>query len=626
LSKRPKKEILMRLSCCLWIVIFWAFNCQAQKETNKWYFGNKAALDFSSGSPVSIANSSMVAIEGCSSAADAQGNLLFYTNGMEVFNKNHQYLDNSNNPFLLGHTSSTQSSLIVKKPGAGSIYYLFTTGAAGIGPLAYSIIDMSLAAGMGSVTVKNTTLAAGMTEKLNATLHCNGSDVWIVAHKYNSDEFYSYLLSATGVNPVPIVSGIGSSHTSIGTGTISFAGYMKISPTGKKLGLIITSHQNNVELFDFDNLTGTVSNSLTLGANNVGYGCEFSADGSKFFTSEYTSSTGPAIIRQWDLCAGTNSAIVASQQTVSSGINVYNISMQLSAGGKIVVAEYGKPSLGLINNPDLAGSSMNYVPQAISLSTGSCTQGLPNLIGSHFKKKSGATFTLNCSTVYFSNQVPGCAASGYSVNSTEWNFGDPSSASSNTSTLQNPSHMFSANGTYTVTLLNRYNCFTDTIKQVINLSSLPNLQVNGSMSLCAGSSKTYSISGADSYLWSTGQTTSTVILTPSTTSVYSVTGTSTASGCSATKIFTVTVKNCTGLEEHVLSGAELYPNPFESGFTVDVDKPVSLEFFEVTGKIIYSATLQPGRSEIELTSAPAGLYCLRFVAEGKEKIIRIIKN
>jgi PKD repeat protein len=55
-----------------------------------------------------------------------------------------------------------------------------------------------------------------------------------------------------------------------------------------------------------------------------------------------------------------------------------------------------------------------------------------------------------------------------------WNFGEPSSGTLNTSTLQNPTHNYSAPGTYSVTLqvTNSNNCSKDTIKQ-ISVSAKP---------------------------------------------------------------------------------------------------------------------------------------------------------
>src|SRR5687768_12977 len=88
-----------------------------QRENSFWYFGDHAGLHFpdQTSAPVPLANSASYAHEGCASVSDSLGNLLFYTNGMSVYNKNHQVMHNGNN--LLGGWTSTQAALIVKKPG-----------------------------------------------------------------------------------------------------------------------------------------------------------------------------------------------------------------------------------------------------------------------------------------------------------------------------------------------------------------------------------------------------------------------------------------------------------------------------------------------------------------------------
>ena len=58
--------------------------CYSQKEANIWYFGDKAGLDFNSGSPVVLTDSEMTTNEGCATISDNNGNLLFYTNGITV--------------------------------------------------------------------------------------------------------------------------------------------------------------------------------------------------------------------------------------------------------------------------------------------------------------------------------------------------------------------------------------------------------------------------------------------------------------------------------------------------------------------------------------------------------------
>src|SRR3970040_2481571 len=86
----------------------------AQKEAAIWYFGNYAGLDFNSGNPVALTNGKLVTKEGCTTISDKDGNLLFYTDGSLVYNKNHQVMPNGYG--LQGHNSSTQSAIIVPKP------------------------------------------------------------------------------------------------------------------------------------------------------------------------------------------------------------------------------------------------------------------------------------------------------------------------------------------------------------------------------------------------------------------------------------------------------------------------------------------------------------------------------
>src|SRR5688572_15782308 len=90
----------------------------AQKERNIWYFGNKAGLDFNTSPPSVLNNSQMNTDEGSASIADAQGNLLFYTNGENIWNKNHQVMANGSG--LMGSFSTSQSALIIKRPGSNS--------------------------------------------------------------------------------------------------------------------------------------------------------------------------------------------------------------------------------------------------------------------------------------------------------------------------------------------------------------------------------------------------------------------------------------------------------------------------------------------------------------------------
>ena len=81
-------------------------------------------MTFTSGAPIALNNGVLGAEEGSSSISDASGNLLFYSDGTKVWNRNHIQMLNG---FGLNggvSTSSTQACLIIKQPGNTNIYYI----------------------------------------------------------------------------------------------------------------------------------------------------------------------------------------------------------------------------------------------------------------------------------------------------------------------------------------------------------------------------------------------------------------------------------------------------------------------------------------------------------------------
>ncbi|HTB07820.1 MAG TPA: PKD domain-containing protein [Bacteroidia bacterium] len=149
------------------------------------------------------------------------------------------------------------------------------------------------------------------------------------------------------------------------------------------------------------------------------------------------------------------------------------------------------------------------------------------------------TFTNSClnQNVIFTNTSTG--ASSY-----KWNFGDPASGPANTSTLTNPTHIYSALGTYTATLIGRSGggCPPDTVKEVIHIVTQPKPIISGKDSVCLGSTITLTVSapGATGFLWMPDSlTTSSIVITPSTSATYTITATNGA--CSHDTIFPIYV-------------------------------------------------------------------------------------
>ncbi len=107
-------------------------------------------------------------------------------------------------------------------------------------------------------------------------------------------------------------------------------------------------------------------------------------------------------------------------------------------------------------------------------------------------------------------------------NATSWNWYFPGGSPA-TSTLQSPSVYYPVSGTYTVSLVLTDCGNTDSVSRVINvIGGLGGVNITGNSAICSGVSDTIKASGGTSYLWNTGATNDTIIVSPSTTTTYSV--------------------------------------------------------------------------------------------------------
>jgi PKD repeat protein len=617
------------------VLTVFAFTAPAQKEFSKWYFGQNAGLDFSTSPPTILTNGIVNTIEGVATISDSNGNLLFYTDGTGVINNTHSIMANGTG--LFGSQASTQSSMIVKQPGSSTIYYIFTTPyGAGTNGARYSIVDMSLAAGLGSVTVKNAPMYTPTCEKQVAVRHCNGRDVWIVSHRYGTNEFLAYLLTSTGLSSSPVISPIGETLA----GSIVVEGHLKASPDGKKLAM--ATYTNSVpaslgsggfHLFDFDASSGAVSNSLTLLSgtnipNSHAFGVEFSPDGTKLYgTTSVFSSTNTTGVYQWNICAPGNAAIIASQYSISTGtLNLGSVQWAIDGKLYIAVSSPGTQSLGVINNPNASGAAMNFVLNGQSVAPKYSLSGLPNYING-YTHTVPALFsnTIACQTSSFSvPPVPtfssGCSSTPYSPSNYAWDFGEPSAGAANSSTLANPAHTYSSTGTYTVTLILYSACTNDTLRNAITLTIPgPTLNVAGNFNICAGEKHTYTVSGASSYQWSNNSTASTVALAPAISTVYSVSGT--LNSCTLSKSFTVSVVPCAGISTLENNGAfTIFPNPFKDVISVEATSSSELVIFELNGKLMLKSKLNAGRNEINTSELKEGIYLIQ--AKNEESVWR----
>ena len=472
-------------------------NLQAQREADNWIV-NQSWLNFSGGNTPTIRFAPQPTVNRTTSIiSDANGRILFYTDGGFVYNRNHQML-----PYIYNGggfpnelygadgfgTIARQSSLIVPWPGRDSLYILFHISHSPFdvqfSPLYYSIINMNLDSGLGDVQQANIPLLGGQDVclKLTASLHCNKKDVWVVGHLRNSDKYFTLAVTPAGVNTTPVYSICNMIPDGVGvTGyDQNQYGTMKISALGDKLAAAHLA-QDYIELCDFDNQTGLISGpkklytkpayiSYSASGRDVGtLSVEFSPSGQRLYaSSNYYSYWSPDFINrfvgrqyQFNTALVTEAAIQASRYLLDTSLAVVS-SMQVANNSKLYMNAFSA-GMSRVDNSEGLGVSCNFVYSGLVSPFG--TQGnLPSFLQSYFRYPIIATGNCQFQNISFNIQNP------IGVSSIAWDFGDPASGVNNVSASFTPTHIYSTQGIYTVkaVLQNSNGCGADTIKKVIH--------------------------------------------------------------------------------------------------------------------------------------------------------------
>jgi len=460
----PEQTTKPALWLCLLLAIMigscWTGNpAQAQSASNFWYFGDKAGLRFDTNPPSATVDGAMSQSEGCSVASDPSGQLLFYTNGQQVWSANH--LQMPNGAGLIGNSSSSQV-VTAQWPGNPNRHYIIHTDYyQGQDGVYYSVVDMQLNGGFGDVVVgmKNLPLHPFSEEKMAITRHFNGDDYWVVVLDHTTDEFLSFPLTSAGFG-APVKSPAGM-LTNFGLSN------MKLSPNGQLL--VYTNSVDHVQfgnesrMFFFNNVTGELQflTDIALGEALFAYGIEFSSDNSKLYIS-YLNWHNPthSLIAQYDLLIAAQlfSIELAKTEIAKQPGENYYYSLQLGPDGKIycAIADYGY--VGVIDQPNLPGPFCNFIRDGVFLDGRHSLRGLPYVNTSDLfpaTLKAGFSWDGACSNepILFFPQTQAPHADSIHF---RWNFGDPASGENDSSRFSNAQHVYADSGSYTVTLEGSY--------------------------------------------------------------------------------------------------------------------------------------------------------------------------
>lgn len=507
------------------------------QRANIWYFGQNAGIDFNEQPPVSISGP-VNSPEGVSVISNRNGQVVLSTDGVRVYDRNDVEITQTADgtpivipPGIGGESGSTQSALIIPVPGDETLYYIFTTQevhGSGTYELRYTLFDVKENGGDGGIIEFNQLLFTRSTERIT------GNANWLIAHEYGNNSFRAYRVTQAGILS-PVISSIGSDHTF--NSPEAGQGYMKLGAQNLlAVALSEPGVSNVLEIFDFDNATGVVSNLRVADLNSATgqvYGVEFF--GNKIF----------ATLR------GANSSIreffinhLGEPELIGSTVN--NIAEDLGAiqvgpDGQLYVALNNRNALGLITvNPDtLQVSSFNA--NGFALTSGQSQLGLPNFI----------------QNVGNPIQPPGMDIAGFCegeptfftgfgtdpIDQFFWTFGD--GFTSDSASVQHTYPVFNDGiaRDYVVTLRITNRCGLDTLfTQTITIFPPPPnptflpagvpqpVLCDGNLLLEALPASTPNLADL-TFLWSTGETTREITVSQQT--IVNVTITNTVSGCTS---------------------------------------------------------------------------------------------
>lgn len=515
----------------------------AQYE-NVWVFGADAGFDFNGPTPTPIKTNTTSGTLGLTfgeaygSVCDNTGQLLFYTEGFRVWDRQYNLMSHGDTliPTVVGKytptSSSAQGTIIVPIPEQPQRYYVFSLTSIeyesqnDAGRLFYSIVDMSLNGGLGDVVQgsKGITLDSNLTESMTAVVgdRCN---IWLLTLT-KAGKFKAYEINAAGIGNGRIV---GDFQNFIPLPRF-LIGCMTVSPDRKKLAIAQYGGPQwfgrGITLFDFDVATCTISNEELLELADAGYSVSFSPDNSRLYVN--LSHRG---IFQYDV---TPTDVIDIRLSKTKLVDLQHASLKLAPDNKIYVTGGDTNKLAVIQFPNNLGTACQLQQNVITLVPGTAVMlGLPNVIRV-IPRDTSYTITSVDKCFMPSVSIVAKSTSGWDY---KWNTGaNASSFTANT------------NGTYWVSYYTSSCTFhTDTFHVVLRSSSLPAIGQRASCNDAMDGKAWFSVAAGDTtqyiYTWMTPKDSvlsvaDSLINVPSGNYIVRLT---TSAGCNTTLYFTIPV-------------------------------------------------------------------------------------
>lgn len=365
--------------------------CAQEKGDFIWLFGDTpndsvsmfggTKIDFNFSPPAMSFFNLPFSFNATAMLSDKNGELLLYTNGCAVANREHKIMPNGteiNVGFLynswckmsdLGYPRQ-QGITALPYPDSNHIYAIVHTKdseapGSDNNELLYSLVDMSADSGRGAVTLKNQLIYTHdqFASNMTAVRHGNGRDWWIIEPKRESNRYFKFLLTPKGFSG-PLIQDFGLKWTIYRGGNQAC-----FSPDGSKY-IRMAAYQTGCQIADFDRCTGELSNPVNLSFpadTFLSAGCAVSSNNRFLYLSARDK------MWQFDLQAPDISAsrvLLGEYDGYQSPLSAAFFQCMLAPDGKIyMTSPNGVTVLHVIHNPNEKGLACNFEQHGIQMFT-----------------------------------------------------------------------------------------------------------------------------------------------------------------------------------------------------------------------------------------------------------------
>lgn len=341
---------------------------------SNWIIGNGLKGKFKNGSLTISSIPNVKTYEGTSGASDDWGNLLFLNNGRLVWDaqgtlKYSGLLEGNEGGSSDPNGSASQGVITVRHPLDTTNYYIFTVDdvltSKGNG-LNYSVVDRTGARKSGPTRLGT----YRTTEGIAATRHANGVDIWLTVQASGSINFYTYLITCSGVISTPVISALATSKTGDQErGGLAFSWDSKYFASAHPD--YYPNSEKEVTVYKFDNKTGIISDPHHLsnsGTVENPYDVTFSTDNSKLYLS-----TGFGTLNCYDISSWNTATMAASLKTIAGVATGSHSALEIGGDGNLYIANPYGPLGKLSGNMNTGSLTFSTVAGAIT------ARGLPTM-------------------------------------------------------------------------------------------------------------------------------------------------------------------------------------------------------------------------------------------------------